>query len=247
MNNENILVCDAAAKYNPYTFYDDCIHELSEIKFVYNLCRSKIKKSLIINVGSQSGSFCLFAKFIKHEFLALEADPTSHNCLKENLEINNITNVRTKNTLILDRIGIETFNVFPTHTGLNHAGSEFIRIEKKYSKQISMPCETLDSLLNSSKNYLPIYLLIIDCEGAELKILQGAKELINENRPLIFLEWNEQNLKQFGHSTSELEELLESLNYKKFVTLGENRLYYRRMGLGLLYARILKYFKFFEN
>ncbi len=240
------MISDSAIEYNPYTFYAETIHELSEIKFVYYLIKLKIRQSLIINVGSQSGSFCLFAKFVKHKFLALEADSISHDCLKENLKINDITNVDTKNTLILDLVGVKTFNIFSTHTGLNHAGSEFIRIEKKYARQISMPCESLDSMFSSSKNYLPIYLIIIDCEGAELEILKGSKKIISKNKPLIFLEWNNDNLKQFGHSTLELKEMLASLGYKKFVVLGENRLYYRGNSLVILYTRILKYFKFFK-
>jgi uncharacterized protein (UPF0276 family) len=53
----------------------------------------------------------------------------------------------------------------------------------------------------------------MDIEGGEYMALRGALELITCTRPIIFLEWNELNLKAYGMTSHELVQLAERIGY----------------------------------
>jgi len=48
----------------------------------------------------------------------------------------------------------------------------------------------------------------IDCEGYELKILQGAREILRRDRPVLLIEVHPQFLPQFGGSVRQVVEFL---------------------------------------
>lgn len=51
---------------------------------------------------------------------------------------------------------------------------------------IEVECKTLDSLVSRSTH--PVGLIKIDVEGHELQVLRGASELINDCRPILYVE-----------------------------------------------------------
>ena len=71
---------------------------------------------------------------------------------------------------------------------------------------------TLDKFCNEL-NLAP-QLIKIDTEGAEVRILQGAKKIIQMHKPTIFLSVHPQHIIQLGSTVEELERLIENLDYK---------------------------------
>lgn len=57
----------------------------------------------------------------------------------------------------------------------------------------------------------PVSLLKIDCEGSEPEILRGARETIMRHRPVIWCEINPVALQRQGHTTNELQDVLENM------------------------------------
>ena len=56
-------------------------------------------------------------------------------------------------------------------------------------------------------------LMKIDCEGAEIPTLLGARKTIEKYRPLLFVEMFEGGLKQRGYTPAQLEETIRGLGY----------------------------------
>ncbi len=53
----------------------------------------------------------------------------------------------------------------------------------------------------------------IDVEGAEFRVLQGARRMLTEGAPLIFCEIHPQQMQNVGGSVAELLDLVASLGY----------------------------------
>jgi len=66
----------------------------------------------------------------------------------------------------------------------------------------------------------------IDTEGSELFVLEGAYDLILENKPLINLETNQCSEMYFGYKKERVFEFLKSLDYKVLNDDGNNPLFY---------------------
>lgn len=79
--------------------------------------------------------------------------------------------------------------------------------EKEFVKIVS-----LDTFL--AKKYLKsIDLIKIDVEGYEYEVLKGAKKTIFEYRPVLFIEIDDNNLKQQNSSASNVISWLDDLGY----------------------------------
>jgi hypothetical protein len=72
---------------------------------------------------------------------------------------------------------------------------------------IPVPVVTLDTELAKT----PVSLMKIDCEGYELKILQGACEILRRDRPVLLIEVHPQFLPQFGGSVRQVVDFLSPM------------------------------------
>ena len=74
----------------------------------------------------------------------------------------------------------------------------------------------IDTLDNSMQKFnIPKPSLIkIDVEGYELKVLKGGRETIIKHRPALFIELDDNNLREQGNSAKELIQSLTQLQYK---------------------------------
>ena len=63
-----------------------------------------------------------------------------------------------------------------------------------------------------------ISLIKIDVEGSELNVLQGAKNILTQYKPIIFLSVHPEHLKILGQKTIEINNFLEKHEYKIYYT-----------------------------
>jgi hypothetical protein len=62
---------------------------------------------------------------------------------------------------------------------------------------------TLDDLLRA-RGWPEVSLIKIDVQGAEARVLAGAREVLERFRPALFLEADDRGLKEYGSSATEL-------------------------------------------
>lgn len=79
------------------------------------------------------------------------------------------------------------------------------------SEQVSVEEHRLDDLAIG-----PIDAMKIDTEGYEVAVLRGAQEVIQRDRPVIFLEAHVRSLPSMGESAETLMTALRDLNYKPY-------------------------------
>jgi FkbM family methyltransferase len=72
---------------------------------------------------------------------------------------------------------------------------------------------TLDEEWNALGRPL-VSCLKVDAEGAEMCILAGAREMIRETQPYVFLEWYEKNFRHFGSAANDLLEIAGDVGYE---------------------------------
>ncbi|HVU32058.1 MAG TPA: FkbM family methyltransferase [Opitutaceae bacterium] len=81
-------------------------------------------------------------------------------------------------------------------------------------------CTTLDEFA-ARQGVQRIDLLKVDVEGAELLVLQGARAILRQQRPILFLEIWDHWMKSFGYQPSDVAACLEDAGYDTLVVVAD--------------------------
>lgn len=156
--------------------------------------------SVIYDLGSHVGFYTLLGSVLvgnTGKVFSFEPLPKNLTYLKKHLQINNIANTQIIEAAVCDREGTAYFET-NNCSFQGHLGSE---------GTLKVRTVGLDELITKEKVPIP-NCLKIDVEGAEIKVLQGAKKMLTEFHPTIFLATHGENIHE------ECCELLLSLGYK---------------------------------
>ena len=171
----------------------------------------KLSPLRFIDVGSQVGLFSLLAKWWPAGNVVVDAfEPyrPSFECLRGNIEENNLTSTVTAHHAAVGKADdwLE-MNIWPANPGLNTLGKDPLRFNKSAVAAVErVRVVTLDSMFLHSD--VTVALIKLDVEGCECDVLEGARGIIERDRPDILLEVTFQNLKQCGHSWERLVAML---------------------------------------
>lgn len=166
---------------------------------------------VLVDVGACTGSYSLLAKHLASlTVYAFEPATPSFDVLCANIQLNDLEDrVFPQCLAVADYDGEGVFHVSDptamialsqlggTPAGNKHTHDETIRVV------------TLDSFGFD----VPIDLIKIDVEGAELSVLQGAVDLINRDHPALLVEISEPNMEAFGTTPQAVRDLLSNWGY----------------------------------
>lgn len=163
----------------------------------------------VVDVGANIGYYLLlFEKYIGSEGEVICIEPSVENLpeLKKNIEINRFVNVKLFDVAIgMDdgttglRVGINSGVVDLPDYG--QAG------KNQGAYQVSL--RKLDSLVTDKIDFLKI-----DVEGYEGQVLKGAQEILNRDKPTLFLEIHPSIIPEFGFTVGQILDDLSSI-YKE--------------------------------
>ena len=180
------------------------LYDYDEMNFLLRYLRSE---DLFIDVGANIGIYSLLACSIidRGQVYSFEALSTNYQRLQENIELNNFTQAKLFSLAISDRSGNISFNV----TG--NDSTAFIG-EDSQANTIVVPTDTLD---NIAKNIEidNLTLVKMDIEGAELLALKGARSLLQQQRPEVWILEINDTVEHFGHTKKDIIDFLQSYNY----------------------------------
>ena len=167
----------------------------------------------VIDVGANLGSFALLCAGLRNEcrVQAFEPSPTTYAALLNNLSFNHSTSILPHQLALGERSGSISFLADDANPTRNRivwdAGDESGSV-------INVEVTTLDRFLEE-KGISEISFLKIDVEGHEPSVLKGAAETLKNKRCAAGLvELCPANLRQFGHSVSDLIQVVESMGYE---------------------------------
>jgi FkbM family methyltransferase len=154
-------------------------------------------KTVVIDVGANIGFFTLhFASWVSEggKVLAIEPEAVNYARLQRNVSRSGFAAVvDAVNAAAADAAGEALLELNPLHPGDHKLGTT----------GVAVATITLDHLL-AARGWPEVSLIKIDVQGAEMRVLAGARETIPRFRPALFVEVEDQKLRRYGSSASEL-------------------------------------------
>ena len=200
-------------KFNPAIFFNDTLSNEIVINGVYekeelNLISHIIGKEIFIDVGANIGNNTLFFRNSFKKIYSFEPHPKTYKLLQfntediPNIEVFNfgLSNLKKKLNILFQSVQ-------------NVAGQGF-QIEHKQGSEVFF--ERFDDLYNFENS---ISFIKIDVEGNELDVLRSMKKNLENNSPIISLEFDMKNFTD----NNEIISFLRELGYKKFYFFKTNK------------------------
>ena len=154
-------------------------------------------RTFVIDVGANIGFFSRqFATWVSDggKVIALEPEAVNFARLKHSIAESGLSDlVETIQAAVADTTGTGMLDVNPGHPG-DH---------KLAAHGVPVAITTIDDLLND-RGWPEVSLIKIDVQGAEARVLSGERQAIERFRPALFLEVDDQQLRQNGSSACEL-------------------------------------------
>jgi FkbM family methyltransferase len=141
--------------------------------------KAVVEGSVVFDIGANVGFYTLLASVLvgpRGRVFAFEPVPANIRYLKAHLQLNHISNVDVIEAAVSDFTGAAHFDVGPNPSmgRLATGGSLTVRTV------------TLDEMVGRGE-LPPPDCLKIDVEGAEAQVLKGARALLSDHHPTIFL------------------------------------------------------------
>jgi FkbM family methyltransferase len=168
--------------------------EASSVELLHTWVRPR---TVVIDVGANVGFFTLhFASWVTEggRVISLEPEAVNYESLRRAVVRAGLTDVvETIQAAAADVTDKGFLQLNPAHPGDHRLGSTGVPVAMT----------TLDELL-SARGWPEVSLIKIDVQGAEARVLVGARQTLERFRPVLFLEVEDQKLAQFGSSATEL-------------------------------------------
>ena len=165
----------------------------SQLKYLFkkfdtdltDLANNRVSESSVVwDIGANCGILA-FSSSAAKQVVAVEADPFLCNLIQESMQMNDVQLVLVC-AAAFSQYGIAEFSIAHRGRASNHlTSSEGSSQSGGERSRILVPTITLDGLLES---VLPPTLVKIDVEGSEVEVLRGAERLLNDIRPVLYLE-----------------------------------------------------------
>lgn len=183
-------------------------HEIFVVEF---LMKNLESDSNFIDIGAYQGNFTLIAsKKIKTGMIySFEPCISSYEILRKNVELHNLTNVKTFNMVVCDKTG--NTNIY-WRPGAQCVSRIFdISTDNNEYFHNNVLSTSLDDVHNLFKDKTAaIDCIKVDIEGAEVELFRGAKKFFDRNTQCkVILELHPSNIRQ--RNDSNLGKFLDSL------------------------------------
>lgn len=163
----------------------------------------------ILDIGTNIGQTALkFAKLggNKSTVIGFEPHPKNFQAASKNASLNDFPHL----TILNLGLGSSKAKLLLS-TGTFNSGGNSITTEES-NTTVLVDIEKLDDVV-TTKNLSSIDLIKIDVEGFEMEVLKGAEQILRKFTPILFIELDDNHLKQQRSSAKELVHFLLERNY----------------------------------
>jgi len=165
----------------------------------------------ILDIGCNIGSWLLPVahRYSQNTVRAFDCQPLAVDCVRQTVQLNQLTNVQADCAVISDICGTATYNKIDYDWGANFGAYEFETpyTQSDFNGQKLAETAVVETLTIDSLNINDVVLIKLDVEGMELKALKGAADTIQRCGPFVAFEHHKTDRKT-------VEQLLVNLGYK---------------------------------
>jgi FkbM family methyltransferase len=175
---------------------------------------------VVFDIGANVGAYCVTIGRAKPGAVVHAFEPIALNAsmIDVSLQINQLDNVRVIRKCVSDRAGRVSFSLAE-----DSAYSSMIDTGRKAEvRRFESETVALDDYCGEPGNAFP-QVVKVDVEGAELKVLDGARQLLSDQQRqprLVLLELYDQNLQAFGTSIGDVLQRMQEHGYVAYVLVG---------------------------
>ena len=196
---------DYLGHYIYYGFFDPSQSSL------FSLCR---EGDVILDIGTNIGfSLLNMANIVQPNgfIVGFEPDPVNFSLLKKNISLNQLSNFAVHQIGLGDRPGkFKLENVIEFNSG----GKRIVPSGSSSGNFAEVEIDTLDNFLSVSQLSInKIDLIKIDVEGFEMNVLKGGINTIKRYSPVLYIELDDNNLREQTSSARDLIQFLSQLGY----------------------------------
>lgn len=184
-------------------------HARNELAMLFSFVT---KDDVVVDAGAHIGTFSIALASKARKVFAFEPTKVTFEILQKNIKENNCGNVEAFNCALsnkLDRLQVTPGEELgkTSYTKATEDAGEFFE------------GRALDTVVGDEK----VRLIKIDVEGMELQVMEGAEKTIKKDRPLIYFEINNAQLKSHGVTHGQIDTFLKKHGYVFFMnTLPKN-------------------------
>ena len=180
------------------------------------ICATLRPGDSFLDGGANIGVFTIVAASTvgpRGKVLGCEPSPETMKLLRRNVALNNYDWVELHQVALAERSGQMSFESFEAGSGF----SSFAPANEASATQHQVRAVTLDELTDDLR---ALKLVKLDIEGAEVRALRGAQNLLRAQRPVFIIEVEPGHLERQGTSVGQLARLLEEARYQTFHLAG---------------------------
>ena len=180
-------------------------------------CRDK---KVVFDIGAHIGLYALPASKVlapQGRLYAFEPAKGNRELFKRHIQYNKISNIEVMSDLVGNeqKQGVQFFETDLVH-GMNTIVQESV-VHKSGALQFHRVLKNQICLDDFCRERgIKPEIMKIDVEGGELRVLQGARNVLEYARPLIFLSVHPTHLQHLGTSVRDLEKLLHTVGYAAY-------------------------------
>lgn len=136
------------------------------------------KGQVVIDVGAHTGYYALRAASAGARVIAVEPNPSTFSILRSNVEANKPLDVRLVSSAIGSRAGTILLHISQIAPGISSVSKDWAsKFSRTAESAVEVPVMTLDDLV-STHGVGRVDWLLIDVEGSELEVLEGARRTL---------------------------------------------------------------------
>jgi FkbM family methyltransferase len=166
----------------------------------------------ILDIGANIGTTSLYFASLnaKANIISFEPHPDTFKRAEENIKLNSFRNIELLNIgLGEQKAELKLYEVNENNPGMNRILAEETNLPYKI-----IQVDLLDKIMEE-KSIPPVDFIKIDVEGFEYSVLKGGVNTL-KNKPVLFIELDDNNLRENNSTAEELIKLLYAIGYTRF-------------------------------
>ena len=213
-----------------YSLLQKCnFFDVSEINTIKKL--NSYYELLLVDCGCNFGFYSFYTASLskKNEIISIEASKSTLEEFNNNLKINNFNNIKVINKAVSN----QNNKKMEFHESEKDWESSLLNSKFTIKQKNIVDSVTIDSVLENKNMDSRLLILKIDVEGADLNVLDGAKNTIEKSEPFIIIEFSKYIFRNEKFNYDYLLNFIKINNYQ----------IYSKNGYKFSVEEILKLFK----